>query len=380
MLGNLTAASRRLRVALVCDWYLPRLGGIERHLGQLAERLAEAGHEVTVITPTPGPSTSAGGVRIERLRGWLLPFAKLAWTPAAYRRLGQVLRSGRFDVVHTHSSLISPTAYAALYHAQAAGLPAVHTVHSIWGGFRHAFAELDSLAGWTRWPVRFSAVSERVARDLRPVLGPREITILPNAVDPAEWRPTPIPPAGDIVIASVMRLAPRKRGAALLIAARAVRAGLPAGQRVRWRIAGDGPERSRLEALARRLGVADDVEFLGGVSLAGVQALLAGSHIFALPTELEAFGLAALEARATGLPVVAMRAGGVGEWLVDGREGLLADNDAAFARHLLRLATDADFRANVRHHNCTVPTAFTWERSLAAHLALYAQARATLQP
>ncbi len=376
MRGIPAATPRSLRVALVCDWYRPRLGGIERHLEQLAARLVTAGHAVTVLTPTPGAEAGAGGERVVRLPGWRLPGIPLAWTPVTFTRLGAALRAGRYDVVHTHSSLISPAAYLGLHHAQAAGLPAVHTVHSIWGGFRHAFAELDFLTGWTRWPVRFSAVSERVARDLRPLLGRRPVAILPNAVEPAEWRLTPNAPAGEVVIASVMRLAPRKRGAALLAAARFVRDRLPAGTRVRWCIAGDGPERARLERLARRLDLADVVEFPGAIEPAGVKALLARSHVFALPAELEAFGLAALEARAAGLPVVAMRAGGVGEWLVDGREGLLADSDAEFARHLLRLATDADLRGNLGAYNRTIPTAFTWERSLAAHLALYAQARA----
>jgi glycosyltransferase involved in cell wall biosynthesis len=364
-----------MKIALVCDWYRPRVGGIELHLEQLAAHLAAAGHEVTVITPTPGPVETDAPVRVHRLRGWLLPWTKLAWTPATFRRLGAVLRTARFDVVHVHSSLISPTAYVALWQAQANGLPAVLTVHSIWDGFRHAFAPLDTVVQWTRWPVVFSAVSERVARDMRLVLGAQPVSILPNAITPAEWRMVPNPPRDVINVACVMRLAPRKRGAALLAAAKTVRAQLPAGVRVRFQIAGDGPERRRLERRARRLGLADGVEFLGAVEPARVKALLAASHFFVLPAELEAFGLAALEARAAGLPVVAMRAGGVGEWLQDGVEGLLADDDAEFARHILRLASDPRLRATIAAHNRTIAVTFTWERALAAHLAIYTQAR-----
>ncbi|HEX7631439.1 MAG TPA: glycosyltransferase family 4 protein [Lacunisphaera sp.] len=375
MSGIPTATPRPLRVALVCDWYRPRLGGIERHLEQLATHLAAAGHAITVITPTPGPMESAGGVQVVRLDGWRLPWIPLAWTPVTFRQLGAVLRPDRFDVVHTHGSLISPTAYAGLRHACTARLPAVHTAHSIWGGFRHAFGELGFLTGWTRWPVTFSAVSERVARDLRPLLGHRPVHVLPNAVEPSEWRLTPNPPADRIVVAAVMRLAPRKRGAALLRIARDVRRQLPPSVRLTWRLAGDGPERARLERQARRLGLADEVEFLGAISPPAVKTLLAGSHLFALPAELEAFGLAALEARAAGLPVVAMRSGGVGEWLAEGREGLLAADDAEFGRHILRLATDAEFRANLAAHNRATPVTQTWARSLAAHLELYAHAR-----
>jgi glycosyltransferase involved in cell wall biosynthesis len=364
-----------MKIALVCDWYLPRTGGIERHLGQLAAHLATAGHDVTVITPTRGSAESADGVRVERVPAWLLPKIGLAWTPTSFRRLGAILRAGNFDVVHAHSSLISPTAYAAIYHAQRAGLPTVLTVHSIWGGFARTFGALDAAFRWTRWPVAFSAVSERVARDLRPLLGSTPVEVLPNALVPAEWQLALRPPKDVIALACVTRLAPRKRGAALLRAFRTVRDQLPAGTRVRLQIAGDGPERVRLERLARRLDLSDCVRFRGSLPTADVKVLLAESHLFVLPTILESFGIAALEARAAGLPVVAMRAGGVSQFIVHEQEGLLAADDTEFARHLLRLCNDAPLRAAITAHNQRMPVAFTWDRTLAAHAATYARAR-----
>jgi glycosyltransferase involved in cell wall biosynthesis len=364
-----------MKIALVCDWYRPRVGGIELHLEGLARQLAAAGHDVTVITPTPGSGDDHGSVRVHRLRGWLLPWVGLAWTPLAFRRLGAVLRAGQFDVVHAHSSLISPTAYAALWQAQACGLPAVLTVHSIWGGFSGMFAALNGALGWARWPVVFSAVSEHVARDMRPLLRFRSVHILANAIVPQHWMITPNLPANGINIACVMRLAPRKRGTALLRALQVVRAQLPADVRLDCQIAGDGPERRKLEGLAVKLGLADWVRFHGAVDSGRVRALLAESHFFVLPTVLEAFGLAALEARAAGLPVVAMRAGGVGEWLTDEVEGLLADDDGDLVRCILRLASDRALLADMTAHNRRTPVTFTWDRAVAAHLALYAHAR-----
>ncbi|MEY2878594.1 MAG: hypothetical protein RLZZ15_974, partial [Verrucomicrobiota bacterium] len=211
-----------MKIALVCDWYRPRIGGIELHLEQLARRLTAAGHEVTVITPTGGEAGPVAGVRLVRLRGGLLPCVGLMWTPAAFRRLGAALRAEAWDVVHVHGSLISPTACAALYHAQAAGRPAALTVHSVWGGYRRIFSALDFFSGWTRWPVAFSAVSDRAAGDLRAVLGAVPVRLLPNAIESGEWRGAANPPTDHVVIACVMRLAPRKRGGALLRAARAV--------------------------------------------------------------------------------------------------------------------------------------------------------------
>ncbi len=364
-----------MKIALVCDWYRPRVGGIELHLEQLAGQLAAAGHQVTVITPTRGRSDDHGPVRVHRLRGWLLPWIGLAWTPLTFRRLGAVLRAGQFDVVHAHSSLISPAAYAALWQARAGGLPAVLTVHSIWGGFDRMFAALNGAFGWVRWPVIFSAVSERVARDMRPLLRFQTVHTLPNAIVPKDWMIAPNLPANGINIACVMRLAPRKRGTALLRALQVVRAQLPAGVRLHCQIAGDGPERRRLEALAKELELTDCVRFHGAVDSSRVKARLAESHFFVLPTVLEAFGLAALEARVAGLPVVAMRASGVGEWLKDDVEGLLAGDDADLARCILRLASDRALLADMTAHNRRTPVSFTWDRAVAAHLALYAQAR-----
>jgi glycosyltransferase involved in cell wall biosynthesis len=368
-----------VKIALVCDWFLPRVGGIERHLDQLSAHLAAAGHDVTVITPTKGNTFAASGVRVQRMPARLMPGVGLIWTPASFRRIGQAIRRGAFDVVHVHSSIISPAAYAAVYHAQAAGVPTVSTGHSIWGGFTTAFRAADRCWNWARWPVAFSSVSERVARELRPLVAPQPVDILPNAIDPSEWKLPPRPDAGVINLACVMRLAPRKRGAALLIALRDVRAQLPKSRRICLHFAGDGPERGRLERLVHVFDLKDSVRFLGVQTTTEVKALLARSHLFVLPSKLEAFGIAALEARAAGVPVVAMKEGGVSEFIADGREGLLAEDDAGLARALLRLCSDDALRNGIADHNRDTPVKFTWEHALAVHLETYRRAGALLE-
>lgn len=364
-----------MKIALVCDWFSPRIGGMERHLEELAKQLVLAGHRVTVITPTRGPTSGFPGIRVQRLNVRLLPGVALMWTPSGFRRLDRAICTGGFDVVHVHSSIISPAALAALYFAQRAGLPAVSTGHSIWGGFTPVFHQLDRLVHWTRWPVAFSSVSERVAREVRPVVAPQTVDILPNAIEPAEWQLERRPEPNVITIACVMRLAARKRGAALLQAFHRAVTRLPAGIHVRLRIAGDGPERRRLERLRHRLGLVDTVHFLGAGSVADVKSLLATSDFFVLASELEAFGIAALEARAAGLPVIALRGGGVGEFIADGEDGLLADDDHQLAQQIRRLCVDTALRHKIAAHNRNTPVAFTWQRTLAAHLATYERAR-----
>lgn len=365
-----------MKIALVCDWYRPRLGGIESHLEQLATHLAAAGHDITVVTPTRGSTQSAPGVNVVRMPATLLPKIGLIFTPAAFRQLGATLRNGSFDVVHVHNSLISPAAYGAAYLAQKAGLPTVITMHSISSVvFCQVLDALDRFAHWTRWPIVFSAVSDRVIRDLLPIMGDTPVHVLPNAVDPAEWQFPLRPPSNLVNLACVMRLASRKRGAALLRALAVARRRLPGNVRVCLQLAGDGPERRRLEQLARRLDLTDSVRFHGAITTAQVKALLAESHFFVLPSMLESFGLAALEARAAGLPVLAMRDSGVSHFIAHEIEGLLAANDDDLAEQLRRLCTDAALRKAITQHNQNTAIAFTWDRTLAEHLALYAEAR-----
>ncbi|MEO6002510.1 MAG: glycosyltransferase family 4 protein [Opitutus sp.] len=364
-----------MKIALVCDWFNPRIGGIERHLDQLSGQLAAAGNDVTVITPTKGHSTAASGVRVQRLSASLMPGVGLIWTPSSFQRLGRAIRGGRFDIVHVHSSIISPTAFAAVYFAQKAGRPTVITGHSILGRFGPAFQALDRLCRWSTWPVAFSGVSHRVATELHSLIAPQQVDVLPNAIDPIEWRLELRPPADVVNIACVMRLAPRKRGAALLQALASVRPTFPAGLRVCLQFAGDGSERKKLEHLSRQLGLGDSVRFLGSQSPEQVKSLLARSHFFALPSKLEAFGIAALEARAAGLPVLAMTEGGVKEFVANGVEGLLARDDLEFAQHLKRLCTEASLRRAIAEYNRRTPVVFTWQHTLAAHFVTYERAR-----
>jgi glycosyltransferase involved in cell wall biosynthesis len=266
------------------------------------------------------------------------------------------------------------------------GVPAVLTHHSMLGGAAGLLAFADRLIGWTRWRVLHTAVSPLVADDVRlaarRAARPRTLAvgILPNGIHPAAWgpsdaRPAPAPAPGEFRVASVMRLSRRKRPQALLDVADRVRAGLPAGARLRVRVAGDGPERAAVEREIARRGLGDAVELLGFRPREAVRALFAESDAFVLPSILESFGIAALEARCAGVPVVALRAAGPAAFIRDGVEGLLADDDADLARQLLRLAADERLRAGIARHNRWTLPAETWPAVLARHQAAYADAR-----
>src|SRR3954469_956716 len=118
------------RVALVCDWFLPRVGGIELHLRDLALALRARGLDAQVVTTSGGPDV-VEGVPVQRVGAALSPVGGFAFTPAGLARLGGVLRTERFDVVHAHASVVSPAAYAGALAGARAGMPTVLTFHSM---------------------------------------------------------------------------------------------------------------------------------------------------------------------------------------------------------------------------------------------------------
>ena len=141
------------KIALVVDHFLPRVGGIELHVADLARRLAAAGHAPQVLTTTPGELV-IDGLTIHRLGGPLLPGFQILCHRRPLDRLQDLLQREHFDVVHSHSSIISPLAYAAGYIARRLEIPSVLTSHSLMGPHRPMMHAAIGCLGWTRWPNR----------------------------------------------------------------------------------------------------------------------------------------------------------------------------------------------------------------------------------
>jgi glycosyltransferase involved in cell wall biosynthesis len=365
-----------VRVALACDWFLPRQGGIELHLRDLALSLREGGVDARIVTTTRGDD-AVDGVPVHRLRTPLAPGGGFAFSPAVAGAIDRLIRDEAFDVVHAHASVVSPVAFAGAIAARRAGLPSLITFHSMLHRSSFLLGASEALFGWSERGVVLSAVSSVVADQVARWIPGASVGILPNGLDTRFWRESPSEPPGDeIVFASAIRLSRKKRPMRLVRqfagAARFV-AGSPA---MRLVVAGDGPERGAMRRLADELGVGDRVELVGHLSRVALRALYARSHAFVLPSERESFGIAALEARAAGLPVIAMLASGVRDFVRQGLDGLLARDDAELARHISRLALDAPFRDYVRHRNRSVAPPYDWADVRAMHLALYAHAAA----
>jgi glycosyltransferase involved in cell wall biosynthesis len=130
-------------------------------------------------------------------------------------------------------------------------------------------------------------------------------------------------------------------------------------------IVGDGPLRGATERHLRRHGMAGWVELPGRLTRPQIKEMFARADVFVAPATLESFGIAALEARCAGLPVLARSQGGIGEFICDGREGVLVDSDHAMADAIVALATDEGTRARIAAHNRTTMPPVSWPDVLA---------------
>ena len=367
-------------IAHVSDCYLPRTGGIETQVRGLAMRQAADGGDVSVVTATPAPGDERGrsteildGVRIERVTA-RMP-ADIPVHPRTSAHLRELWGDWPVDVVHVHAGAVSPFAWGAIRAARDMGLPVVVTVHSMWGPLARAgLGGADRLLHWSSAGVVMTAVSAVAARSVADALG-CEVGVLPNGIDLAEWRalhasPAPAPPGLRAV--SVLRLAPRKRvGALLRVVANAAKASGP-DLPISLTVIGDGPDRGRAELMARWLGI--DVTFTGRLPKDAIRERFAHADAFVQASVRESFGIAALEARTYGLPVVARAQSGTGEFVESGINGLLADDDPGLAGALVALARDPQLVERMRRANAGTPPRQAWPAVLEQAMGFYRRA------
>jgi glycosyltransferase involved in cell wall biosynthesis len=371
--------SGKYKIALVCDWFLPKMGGTEIHMRDLADRLAQEGHDVHVITPYPGDEEGER-FKIHRLNVPLLPIFQLVYTGAPFRKIKTILKREAFDIVHCHANIISPVPYGSLYLSKKLGIPSVITWDSIIGPYRWALAFLDQIFHWSKWPVMFTGVSEVVVRDIKFLVKNKNIAVLHNALNISEWQVTPVKKDTDeLWIVSVMRLYRKKRGSALVGIMPEVLDRIPSNIRVKLKIIGKGPKRDSLEVQIKRLGLEGVVELQGYKTRDEIKDVFSRTDIYVQPTRWESFGLAALEARCAGLPVVAKNKGGVKGFIRHGQEGLLAKSDQELADHLVQLISDSSLRESIARHNREVEPSLDWKQAMEEHEALYREAIALVK-
>jgi glycosyltransferase involved in cell wall biosynthesis len=326
-----------------------------------------------VITPTPGDDV-VDGIRVRRIHTPVAPIFGFLTTRSGIRAIGEALVDEQVDVAHCHVSIVSPAALGGAHEAQRRDVPTVLTFHSVVPQMQALAYAANVALGTSRWRARFSAVSRRVAADVQPLAGRNAMTVAPNGIDVGFWRVPPEAHGTEVRLVSVMRLNAKKRPRVLVEMMRRVIAQIGAEVHVSLRVAGDGPQRRALETAIARARLGDRIELLGVRNREEIRKLLAESDLFVLPTVRESFGLAALEARCAGLPVVAMAASGVAELIGHEREGLLARSDAELSAHVVRLVRDIALRRSITEHNRETVPPCDWPQVVDQHLAIYREA------
>lgn len=363
-----------VRIFHVSDCYLPRLGGIEVQVADLVRMQREAGHEVQVATATRGEPLE--GVRRMVAR---MPF-DLPVHPFGVGHITRALTSYRPDVVHVHTGAVSPFAWMGVRAAVRCGLPTVVTVHSMWDPVTRAvYRSLRLAFEWQRWGLVATTVSHAAAGPIKAVAGRGvPVHVVSNGLDLSGWRPAgPYVPRDDseVHVVAVGRLAPRKQPVRLLRLLGEVRARVPASVGLRATVIGDGPARGQMERYLARHGMTSWVSLPGRYSREEIAKVLDSADIFVAPAPRESFGIAALEARAAGLPVVARAQSGVADFVRPGKEGLLGRSYADLVTAVARLAADAELRESIAAHNhLTEPAAGAWPVVLDGFNRAYEQA------
>jgi glycosyltransferase involved in cell wall biosynthesis len=290
------------------------------------------------------------------------------------------LARGGFDVAHIHMGVVSPFAVDCTRVVTDMGLPSAMTWHCMLGPFEAVFRTAGHVRTWATRGVAMSAVSAVAAEPLQRIVGSAGlVNVLPNGIDVDRWS-TPAAqaparePGGAVRVVSAMRLAARKRPLPLLRTVARVRELVPAEIAIRLEIFGNGPDRRRLERFVAAHDMGGWVLLPGRVTREELRDRYAAADIYVAPAPLESFGIAALEARTVGLPVVGRLGSGVQEFVKDALNGYLATDDEAMAVALARLVTDDGLRASMTAYNRSTPPEQSWARILDGAEAEYRRA------
>ena len=340
-----------VRITHISDCFAPRTGGIETQVLGLARAQQGMGDQVRMITATSGPPFTE--FPVDRL-SFPIPF-DLPIHPRTYRGVRRLLSDNPPEVVHVHAGVLSPFAWSATRAAHDLGLPTLVTIHSVWG---HLARPMFGISGaWLKWNrVAMSAVSDVAANHMKASLGV-DIDVVPNGIDPRHWARTGVADgtATPLQLVSVLRIAPRKRTGALLQVMRDLR---KLGVDAHLTIVGEGPERVMWEKRARREHL--PVTFLGRLAPVELKLVLERSQIFVQPSTKESFGIAALEARANGLAVVARSGTGTQTFIADGVDGRICNSDAGVASAIKDWDTDRTSLQAILEHNARIEPNFSW--------------------
>jgi glycosyltransferase involved in cell wall biosynthesis len=371
-----------MRVALVGDEYYPDIGGAPQYALELSLQLVRLGIETVVIThrhPGQAEEEEIDGVKIRRVKGWVLNHPHRTFSPPLFCRCYKYILDEKFDMVHG-LDVYSTMALMVIPFARIFRIPCVLTCHTARGSPFSMFWQ--RLIGWVFMfsrPDRLVAVSRASARFSR-LLGfsEKRITVVPNGVDlscfnrriDASLMREELGIGDEPLVVTALRLIKGKSPDLLVSAFARVLEAVPDAKLV---IAGSGQEKDNLSSQIQDLNITNSVFMVGRLPKEKVAQLMAAADVFVLPSRIESFGLTLLEASAAGLPAVCSNAGGVPEIFQDGYNGLLypPGDDDAMAKAIIRLLQDRELAKKISANAMETATRFTWERTAEQTFQVY---------
>jgi len=345
-----------MRIAFFTDTFPPKVNGVANLVKNSAEVLVQRGHDVHVFTVTFGnsdenpPRGKFGLTRIFSMPFFGYPGERfslpLGWTLSK-------IKSFKPDIIHAHTPFA--LGWEAVLAKKILGVPLVGTHHTFFNHYlRHIHADYE-------WAKKFSSKyvavyynrcdlvvspTHSLARNLESFGVARPLIIVPNHIDTDFFKPAVDEKEKEKlkkqfgfsknVLVYMGRVSYEK---SIDVIMRAMPIIAEKSREATFVIIGGGPEREKLEILAKHLGIENKVRFMGFLYGRELALALQASDVFVTASKSENFPLSIIEAMASGLPVVAASALGLPEIVEDGRSGFLVppDKPEEMAERVLKL-------------------------------------------
>ena len=374
-----------MRISILTPTFLPRVGGAEVVVFELAKQLINYGHDVNIITPKwlKGPKwlrkEETNGIEIFRFN-----IKRRIWKFIdPFFHLQPLLKEMSPDILNAH--YVSPTGFGGFFWSKIMGIPSVFTLHGedIYDPIYSVPKVLQRLMkGVLRNCSDITAISSFVKNIVvrKFSISEERIKVIPNGVNTKKFAPycngTAIREKyhikdNELLVLTVQRLHPRK---AVQYFLKVISKISKSEDRMRFMIVGDGPEKLKLMKLSRILKIEDKLIFTGFVPDSTLPSYYAACDIFTLHTLYEGLGVVLLEAIASGKPVVTTIAGGTTDIIQDGVNGLLVKprDIKAFTNAVLILANNKDLRTKMGERGREMAVdKFDWKTIAKKYIQVY---------